>query len=230
MSFCHPFANCCDGCNSFCPFPDWIHPLLCNPTQFCCVGSDNGPTLVIHSILLEPCGNQSCTPRTLRIRVTGPSFPCGEFFTLRVGSCTEIDEPLVITNLEPGQYEIEQILSSCREFDTTFTGPICNGCVSITNSIVPTVITIVNRKRFCRRCHRHGFGCNGGCNNGCGCNNNCGCNSGCGCNNNCGCNNGCGQICDCCGCRSCCECFEPCGGRHCGCCDGGHHHREREER
>ena len=133
MSFCHPFLNGCDGfgfgcgCSSFCPFPDWIHPLLCNPTQFCCVGNDNGPTLVIHSILLEPCGNQSCTPRTLRIRITGPSFPCGEFFTLRVGSCTEIDEPLVITNLEPGQYEIEQILSSCREFDTTFTGPICNG-------------------------------------------------------------------------------------------------------
>ena len=185
MSFCHPFLNGCDGfgcgCSSFCPFPDWIHPLLCNPTQFCCVGNDNGPTLVIHSILLEPCGNQSCTPRTLRIRITGPSFPCGEFFTLRVGSCTEIDEPLVITNLEPGQYEIEQILSSCREFDTTFTGPICNGCVSITCSVVPTVITIVNRKRFCRRCRRHGCGCS-----------NCGCNI---CGNNCGCNS-CGNRCD----------------------------------
>ncbi len=197
MSFCHPFLNGCDGfgCNSFCPFPDWIHPLLCNPTQFCCVGNDNGPTLVIHSILLEPCGNQSCTPRTLRIRITGPSFPCGEFFTLRVGSCTEIDEPLVITNLEPGQYEIEQILSSCREYDTTFTGPVCNGCVSITRSVVPTVITIVNRKRFCRRCHRHGCGCNT-------CGNSCGCNSfgsGCGCGGSCDH----GQICDRCGCRDC---------------------------
>lgn len=207
MSFCHPFLNGCDGfgfgCSSFCPFPDWIHPLLCNPTQFCCAGSDNGPTLVIHSILLEPCGNQSCTPRTLRIRITGPSFPCGEFFTLRVGSCTEIDEPLVITNLEPGQYEIEQILSSCREYDTTFTGPVCNGCVSITRSVVPTVITIVNRKRFCRRCHRRGYG-------------NCGCNS---CGNRCGCDGDCGRgrICDRCGCRD---------------CDEHHHHehREREER
>ena len=87
MYFCHPFLNGCDGfgcgCSSFCPFPDWIHPLLCNPTQFCCVGNDNGPTLVFHSILLEPCGNQSCTPRTFNIRVTGPSFPCGESFTLR---------------------------------------------------------------------------------------------------------------------------------------------------
>ena len=222
MSFCHPFLNGCDGfgcgCSSFCPFPDWIHPLLCNPTQFCCVGNDNGPTLVIHSILLEPCGNQSCTPRTLRIRITGPSFPCGEFFTLRVGSCTEIDEPLVITNLEPGQYEIEQILSSCREFDTTFTGPICNGCVSITCSVVPTVITIVNRKRFCRRCRRHGCGCSS-----CGCNN-CGCNN-CGCNN-CGCGNRCdgdcdrGRICDRCGCRDCREHHEH---HH-------HEHREREER
>ena len=194
MSFCHPFPCGCDGlstgCGSFCPFPEWIHPLLCNPAHLCCAGSDNGPTLVIHSILLEPCGNQSCTPRTLRIRITGPSYPCGEIFTLRVGSCTEVDEPLVITNLEPGQYEIEQILSSCREYDTTFTGPICNGCVSITRSIVPTVITIVNRKRFCTRCRRHGCGC-GGCNP-------CGCGSHC-----CG---GCrehGHICDGCGCRDC---------------------------
>ena len=208
MSFCHPFLSGCDGlntgcgCTSFCPFPDWIHPLLCNPAHLCCAGSDNGPTLVIHSILLEPCGNQSCTPRTLRIRITGPSFPCGEFFTLRVGRCTEIDEPLVITNLEPGQYEIEQILSSCREFDTTFTGPICNGCVSITCSIVPTVITIVNRKRFCRRCRRHGNGCN-----------TCGC-SGCGCGNR-GCDGDCGRgrICDRCGCRD---------------CDEHHHHEHRE--
>ena len=219
MSFCHPFLNGCDGfgcgCSSFCPFPDWIHPLLCNPTQFCCVGNDNGPTLVIHSILLEPCGNQSCTPRTLRIRITGPSFPCGEFFTLRVGSCTEIDEPLVITNLEPGQYEIEQILSSCREFDTTFTGPICNGCVSITCSVVPTVITIVNRKRFCRRCRRHGCGC-GSCSN-CGCGNNCGCSS---CGNRCDGDCGRGRICDRCGCRDCREHHEH---HH-------HEHREREER
>ena len=219
MSFCHPFLNGCDGfgcgCSSFCPFPDWIHPLLCNPTQFCCVGNDNGPTLVIHSILLEPCGNQSCTPRTLRIRITGPSFPCGEFFTLRVGSCTEIDEPLVITNLEPGQYEIEQILSSCREFDTTFTGPICNGCVSITCSVVPTVITIVNRKRFCRRCRRHGCGC-GSCSN-CGCGNNCGCSS---CGNRCDGDCDRGRICDRCGCRDCREHHEH---HH-------HEHREHEER
>ena len=221
MSFCHPFLNGCDGfgcgCSSFCPFPDWIHPLLCNPTQFCCVGNDNGPTLVIHSILLEPCGNQSCTPRTLRIRITGPSFPCGEFFTLRVGSCTEIDEPLVITNLEPGQYEIEQILSSCREFDTTFTGPICNGCVSITCSVVPTVITIVNRKRFCRRCRRHGCGC-GSCSN-CGCGNNCGCSS---CGNRCDGDCGRGRICDRCGCR---DCDEHHHHEH-----HHHEHREREER
>lgn len=222
MSFCHPFLNGCDcfssgcGCNCFCPFPDWIHPILCNPTQFCCTGSDNDPTLVIHSILLEPCGNQSCTPRTLRIRVCGPSFPDGEFFTLRVGSCTEVDEPLVITGLTPGQYEIEQILSSCREYDTTFTGPICNGCVSITCSCVPTVITIVNRKRFCRRCHRHGCGCGscGGC-GGCGGFGGCGSCGGCGgCGNcgSCGGCGGCGQVCDGCGCRD------------------QHEHRERENR
>ena len=173
----------CGCCNSFCPFPEWAHPLLCNTARFCCANSDNGPTLVIHSILLEPCGNQSCTPRTFHIRVTGPSFPCGENFTLRAGSCTEIDEPLVIAGLEPGQYEVEQILGACcREFDTTFTGPICNGCVSITSSCVPTVITIVNQKRFCRCCGRRGCGCPGGCghHDGCGCQGGCGHHDGCG--------------------------------------------------
>ena len=103
MSFCHNWDSC--GCwnHSFCPFPQWKHPLLCNPVHFCCAdqNNDNGPTLVIHQILLEPCGNQSCTPRTFTIRVTGPSYPCGETFTLRAGSCTELDEPLVIAGLIP---------------------------------------------------------------------------------------------------------------------------------
>ena len=160
MSCCHPF-NPCDCANlSYCPFPQWKHPLLCNPAHFCCADmhNDNGPTLVIHQILLEPCGNQSCTPRTFTIRVTGPSYPCGETFTLRAGSCTELDEPLIIAGLIPGQYEIEQLSTGCHcsctcgcgcsEYDTTFTGPISCGQVSITNSRVPTVITIVSRKRI----------------------------------------------------------------------------------
>ena len=86
-----------------------MHPLLCNPAHLCCAENTNGPTLVIHCILLEPCGNQSCTPRNFTIRVTGPSYPGGETFTLRAGSCTELDEPLVIAGLTPGQYQIEQL-------------------------------------------------------------------------------------------------------------------------
>ena len=147
----------CHAHPSYCPFPEWKHPLLCNPAHLCCANNENGPTLVIHQILLEPCGNQSCTPRTFTIRVTGPSYPCGETFTLRAGSCTEIDEPLVITNLEPGQYEIDLVSGSgscCCEYDTTFTGPISCGQVSITASPVPTVITIVSRKRTNRRRRR----------------------------------------------------------------------------
>ncbi len=168
----HPWHPCWtndDNPNcSYCPFPEWMHPILCNPTYFCSAENENGPTLVIHQILLEPCGNQSCTPRTFQIRVTGPSYPDGETFSLRAGSCTEIDEPLVIANLEPGQYEIDLLSASCRrEYDTTFTGPICGGCVSITNSVVPTVITIVSRKRFTRRRCRRGCGCNNDCGNGC---------------------------------------------------------------
>jgi len=155
---CNPSFCGHSACHSYCPFPGWMHPLLCNPAHLCCAESSNGPTLVIHSILLEPCGNQSCTPRTLTIRITGPSYPDGETFTLNTGSCTELDEPLIITGLTPGQYQIEQVPScSCgclSEYDTTFTGPICKGRVSIVSSIVPTVITIVNRKQLhpCRRC------------------------------------------------------------------------------
>lgn len=72
-----------------------------NPAHFCCAGWENGPTLVIHKIVLEPCGNQSCTERTFTLRITGPSYPNGEIFTLRAGSCTQLDEPLVISGLEP---------------------------------------------------------------------------------------------------------------------------------
>lgn len=192
MSCCHDwnFCNCWN--HSFCPFPQWKHPLLCNPAHFCCAdqNNDNGPTLVIHQILLEPCGNQSCTPRNFTIRVTGPSYPCGETFTIRAGSCTELDEPLVITNLEPGQYEIDLITagSNCghgcgcgcgcgHEYDSTITGPISGGCVSITNSRVPTVLTIVSRKRFTRRrCRRHwgsSWDWTNNCNSSRNCNNNC---------------------------------------------------------
>ncbi|MBQ2992092.1 MAG: hypothetical protein IJD60_12530 [Clostridia bacterium] len=177
MSCCHhhhacgQHCGCGDSYGSYCPYPEWKHPLLCNPAHLCSAENDNGPTLVIHAILLEPCGSQSCTPRTFTIRVTGPSYPCGETFTLRAGSCTEIDEPLVITGLIPGQYQVEQVVSGCScgcgsQYDTTFTGPISCGYVAITASRVPTVITIVNRKRLrgCR-CHRNGCG---GSYNGCG--------------------------------------------------------------
>lgn len=44
-------------------------------------GLGKRPTLVIHKIVLEPCGNQSCTERTFTLRITGPSYPNGEIFT-----------------------------------------------------------------------------------------------------------------------------------------------------
>jgi len=172
MFWCHHHNQQHCGCECanppFCPFPQWKHPLLCNPAHLCCANNENGPTLVIHQILLDPCGNPSCTPRSFTIRITGPSYPCGETFTLRAGSCTQIDEPLVITQLEPGQYEIDLITGGCNcscgysEYDTTFTGPVSGGCVSITASPVPTVITIVTRKRLNRR-RRRGCGCHAGC-------------------------------------------------------------------
>ena len=127
-------CNC--ECRPSCPYSEWLHPLCCNPAHFCCAGWENGPTLVIHKIVLEPCGNQSCTERT---------------FTLRAGSCTQLDEPLVISGLEPGCYAIEELLNCPNEYCTTITGPVMGNVVQLTNSCVPTVVTIVNRKRLCRR-------------------------------------------------------------------------------
>lgn len=92
-------CNC--ECRPSCPYSEWLHPLCCNPAHFCCAGWENGPTLVIHKIVLEPCGNQSCTERTFTLRITGPSYPNGEIFTLRAGSCTQLDERLVISGLSP---------------------------------------------------------------------------------------------------------------------------------
>ena len=159
---CDHFCPHSCGHPSYCPYPQWVQPILCNPAHYCDAEYVSGPTLVIHQIQLEPCGNQSCTPRTFTIRITGPSYPNGETFTLRAGSCTEVDEPLVITGLIPGQYEIEQLNSACgcSEYDTTYTGPISCNSVAITASRVPVVITIVSRKRICRR-RRQGCGCGG---------------------------------------------------------------------
>ena len=101
MFWCHHHNPC--GCCElpYCPFPEWKHPLLCNPAHLCCAENENGPTLVIHQILLEPCGNQSCTPRTFTIRITGPSYPCGETFTLRAGSCTQSRRSVIKLEVVP---------------------------------------------------------------------------------------------------------------------------------
>ena len=143
----------CSSCSS-CPYPEWVQPILCNQTRYICAEEENGATLVIHKILLEPLGDQSCTPRTFTIRLTGPSYPNGEQFTLRAGSCIELDEPLVITGLTPGCYTIEELFSTPNEYISTITGPVCGRTVMLTNSATPTVVTIVNRKRLCRLCNR----------------------------------------------------------------------------
>ena len=53
--------SCHCDCRPSCPYVEWLHPLCCNPAHFCCAGCENGPTLVIHKIVLAPCGGQSCT-------------------------------------------------------------------------------------------------------------------------------------------------------------------------
>lgn len=134
----------------------YLQPICTSTAQYSDAGTVQGATLVIHKIVLEPCGDPTCTPRTYNIRITGPSYPCGETFQLRAGSCTELDEPLVITGLEPGTYCIEEVTSCPNQYISTLTGPVCGQQVTVTSSYFPTVVTIVSRRRSCallrRRC------------------------------------------------------------------------------
>ena len=149
---CHHNCGCTNTCGC-----EWMHPIACSQARYSYAGYDSGATLVIHKIVLEPCGNQSCTPRTFNIRITGPSYPCGEIFPVHAGSCLELDEPLVIAGLEPGTYEIEELFSCPEQYISTITGPVCGRLVTLSASPAPTVVTIVNRRRLCRLCR--GYGC-----------------------------------------------------------------------
>ena len=136
---------------------NYAQPIASNAAQFVSAGTHEGATLVIHKIVLEPCGTPTCTPRTYTIRITGPSYPCGETFQLRAGSCLELDEPLVITGLEPGTYCIEEVSACPNAYISTYTGPVCGRQVTVGRSWFPTVVTICSRRRLCRLCH--GYGC-----------------------------------------------------------------------
>lgn len=130
----------------------YIHPIHCAQARYSCANCENGATLVIHKIVLNACGGQNCTPRTFSLRITGPSYPSGEIFTLRAGSCLELDEPLVIAGLIPGQYTIEEIYACPNQYVSTITGPVCGQTVLLSASCAPTVVTIVSRRRLCRLC------------------------------------------------------------------------------
>ena len=146
--------------------PDFIQPLDCGCSvdRCACVGTgsiaENGCTLVIHKIVLDACGGQSCTPRTFSICVKGPSYPNGEVFQLTAGSCLEIDEPLILAGLICGDYTIEEICDTGRSYCSTITGPnVCGNCVRLVPGCPPAVVTIVNRRRICRWGHCSGIGC-----------------------------------------------------------------------
>lgn len=156
---CFPWDPCTAGCMTPCTLHPWAQPIHPLPTPYAGASSAGGATLVVHKIVLEPCGNQSCTPRTFSIRITGPSYPAGEVFRLRAGSCLELDEPLVLTGLEAGTYCIEELFSLPNEYICTITGPARGRNVQVGNGYYPTVITLVNRKRLCSLCHGYGCGC-----------------------------------------------------------------------
>ncbi|MBR2942350.1 MAG: hypothetical protein IKB82_03030 [Clostridia bacterium] len=156
---CCMHASCMPGCANPCALPPWAQPIYPMPTPYAGAASAGSATLVIHKIVLEPCGNQSCTPRTFSIRITGPSYPAGEVFRLRAGSCLELDEPLVLTGLQAGTYCIEELFATPNAYVSTITGPACGHNVHVTGGYFPTVITIVNRKRLCRLCYGSGCGC-----------------------------------------------------------------------
>lgn len=80
-----------------------------------------------------------------------PVIPMGRFSPCARAAAPSLDERLVISGLEPGCYAIEELLNRPNEYCTTITGPVMGNVVQLTNSCVPTVVTIVNRKRLCRR-------------------------------------------------------------------------------
>ena len=194
---CGSSAFCPGGDAPYCPYPGWTQPVS-TQINYSCAGEDGGPTLVIHKIVLDICGNPACSAKTFRIRITGPSYPSGEIFPLTAGSCLEVDEPLVISGLTPGNYCIEELLANPCEYDSTLTGPVCGNVVTLCQGCAPVVVTLVNRRRRYRGGGHHG---------GCGCGGSCGHHGGCGCSGSCGHHGGCG-----------CHC-----GHSNGCTCGGHH-------
>lgn len=161
-NWCHACGcwmnGCSNGAHHSCPYSQWMQPISCTQAYYTCAGAENGATLVIHQIVLEAGGEQSCTPRSFQLRITGPSYPCGEVFSLRAGSCLELDEPLVISGLEPGQYRIELLYDCSGEYTSTLTGPVCGQIITVSASAAPTVVTIVSRRNL-PRCRRRACGC-----------------------------------------------------------------------
>ena len=146
MSCCshdtHAHHNCCGAHPPFPGFlPPWmnsgcgqyVQPICSSPAQYTDAGTLQGATLVIYKIALEACGEQSCTPRTYNICITG---------------------------LEPGTYCIEELHRRPNQVISTLTGPVCGHQVTVTNSYMPTVVTICSRRRLCALCQGYGCGCN----------------------------------------------------------------------
>ena len=196
-----------------------MDPLM-NRIPACVINQDglNGLTLVIYKIVLNACGKRSCTPRTFSLRITGPSYPAGETFSITAGSCTSLDEPLILTGLMPGDYCIDEIQTEPIHYISTFTGPtVCRNVVRVAPGCPPAVVTIVNRERLCRLCRGHGCGCdfctacNGGCSSVCSGSSRCArstcrCGRNCACRETCGCSCGCNNVTQSCGCNRCRPC------------------------
>lgn len=141
-------CNC--ECRPSCPYSE-ASPLCCNPR----ISAARAGKTARRSSFIKSCLNPAATraARSARSPCASPApvIPMGRFSPCARAAAPSLTSRPRHQRLEPGCYAIEELLNCPNEYCTTITGPVMGNVVQLTNSCVPTVVTIVNRKRLCRR-------------------------------------------------------------------------------
>lgn len=143
-------CNC--ECRPSCPYSEWLHPLCCNPAHFCCAGWENGRRSSFIKSCLNPAATRAARSARSPCASPAPVIPMGRFSSLRAGSCTQLGRA---GSSSAGLTRAVMPSKNCSTVRTNTARPSparsMGNVVQLTNSCVPTVVTIVNRKRLCRR-------------------------------------------------------------------------------
>ena len=103
------------------------------------------------SSFIKSCLNPAATraARSARSPCASPApvIPMGRFSPCARAAAPSLTSRSSSAGLSPAVMPSK----SCSTVRTNITGPVMGNVVQLTNSCVPTVVTIVNRKRLCRR-------------------------------------------------------------------------------